>query len=270
LSSFFSIIIPTFNSAKDIQDCIDSILIQDCKDVEICVIDGGSTDATVSIVESNRDKGAKIKLISEKDKGTYDAMNKGVELASGEWILFLGSDDSFFDATVLSELKAELNHTSEVVVYGNAKINGNTGWAKDGQLYDGLFTLPKLLNQNICHQAMLYKRSFILNQVGTFRLDYPISSDWDFNLRCWAKQSFRYIPITIANFNAGGVSTDAFDASFSKDYLSNICKYFAITCFHPLLNSPTFIHYQEVLRMQKRENRFRYYAGRLRSKIMGK
>ena len=88
-----SVIIPTYNSEKTIEKALLSVLIQTYCNVECLVIDGSSKDKTIDIVQKFEDK---IVFISEKDNGIYHAMNKGIELSSGEWLLFLGSDDGSF------------------------------------------------------------------------------------------------------------------------------------------------------------------------------
>lgn len=263
----FSVIIPTFNSSGLLPVCLDSILNQTYHNIEVCIIDGKSTDDTLAIVAAYEEKGLQINKVSEKDNGIYDAMNKGIEMAIGDWIIFMGSDDSLFEKDLFEKLrKAIIRKQDAKVWYGNARINGTTGWAKDGALYDGEFNLSKLLNKNICHQAVLYHRD-AFKEIGNFDITYTISSDWDFNLRCWAKHPFKHIPITISNFNAGGLSSNSFDAKFAKDFVDNICAYFNFSIFHPLLNSPTFIAYNEVLQRQKKTNPFRYYYYRLMHKF---
>ncbi len=101
-----------------------------------------------------------------------------------------------------------LTSTNAKVVYGNVKVVGNTSWAKDGVIYDGSFDFEKLLNKNICHQAIFYNSGFVKGEVGNYNIDYKLCADWDFNLRCLAKTEFSFEPITVADFYAGGITTD--------------------------------------------------------------
>jgi glycosyltransferase involved in cell wall biosynthesis len=142
---FFSIIIPTFNSGKTLSASLRSILSQTFTDYEILLVDGASTDDTLDLAKSFNDK--RIKIYSKPDEGAYDAMNKGVKAAQGEWLYFLGSDDKMFNTSVLERVYTIINTGNEKVVYGNALINGDTGWAKHGDLYDGKFTIEKLLKK---------------------------------------------------------------------------------------------------------------------------
>ena len=201
----FSIIIPVFNSEDTILIALESILKQSYEGFEILIVDGLSTDNTIKIVEKLNDN--RIKIYSEKDKGVYDAMNKGIHYAQGEWLYFIGSDDYLYNNDVLQTLSKTLNKMKNNVLYGNVLIKGNTGWATDGQVYNGEFSFQKLLKSNICHQSMFYRKSFILKNQLEYDLKYPISSDWDFNIACRLQSKFTFINTIVAVFNAGGIST---------------------------------------------------------------
>lgn len=223
---FFSIIIPTFNSEKTLAACLDSVLNQSFQDFEILVMDGGSTDETVSIEKIYEAVNPNIRWFSEKDRGIYDAMNKGIELVKGEWIYFLGSDDLLHNEDVFQQVYS-LDKSKYQVVYGNAKIIGITAWAKEAHLYDGKFDLQKLLKKNICQQAMFYHKSCFTDATSLFNVDYEICADWDFNFRCWARKEFLYVDMTIVDFYGGGASTRRnANQEFYDDFDKNISRYF--------------------------------------------
>ena len=205
MTPFFSIIIPAFNAEETILIALKSILEQTFIDFEIVLVDGLSTDTTVKIVKELNDN--RIKIFSEKDNGVYDAMNKGIHYAQGEWLYFIGSDDYLYNNDVLQTLSKTLNKAKNHVLYGNVLIKGYTGWASDGQVYNGEYSFQKLLKSNICHQSMFYRRSFILKNQLEYDLKYPISSDWDFNIACRLLSKFTFINTIVAVFNAGGIST---------------------------------------------------------------
>ena len=205
MTPFISIIIPAFNAEETILTAVKSILGQAFPDFEIILVDGLSSDKTVKIIEELKD--SRVKIFSEKDKGTYDAMNKGIRYAKGEWLYFIGGDDYLYDSNVLETLSKKLKKTKEHVLYGNVLINGDTGWATDGQIYNGEYSFQKLLKSNICHQSMFYRRSFILQNKLQYDLQYPISADWDFNIACRSLTKFHYVKDIVAVFNAGGIST---------------------------------------------------------------
>lgn len=210
---FFSIIIPTYNSSNFIRKSIESVLCQNFKNFEIIVVDGFSTDGTLDIVSFISD--SRIRFVSEIDFGVYDAMNKGIQLSRGEWIYFLGSDDVLFDKFVLQKIFNSIRSTSLPIVYGNVKIDGDTGWAKDGDIYAGFFSKNRMLKKSICHQSIFYERAFLIKNQLMFDLKYFVSADWDFNLCCRRLSKFKYVNIVIAVFKSGGIST------LHKDTFSN-------------------------------------------------
>lgn len=223
---FFSIIIPTFNSETTLSACLESVLSQSFQNFEILIVDALSTDETLSVVKKYEAANPNIRWFSERDKGIYDAMNKGIQLAKGEWIYFLGSDDLIHNAEVLHQVYS-LDKREYQVLYGNAKIIGKTAWAKEGHLYDGEFDMQKLLKKNICQQAMFYHKSCFTDTTSFFNIDYEICADWDFNFRCWARKEFLFVDITIVDFYGGGASTRKnANQKFYDDFDKNILRYF--------------------------------------------
>lgn len=219
MNCLFSIIIPVFNSEYTIKNCIKSILNQRFKDFEIIFIDNQSTDQTLPII--NEFSNPRFKLISEKDRGVYDAMNKGLKLAKGDWIYFMGGDDLLYDEIVLESISKEIQSTRFPVIYGSVKINGDTGWAKDGEIYAGYFSKNRMLKKAICHQSIFYNRKFLIQNNLSFNLDYFVSADWDFNLRCRRISEFKYLDRMIAIFNAGGISStneDSFQEKIKSEF----------------------------------------------------
>lgn len=206
----FSIIIPIFNSEKTIGRCINSILNQNFLDFQILILDNYSSDGTRMIIDSFSD--SRVVFISELDFGVYDAMNKGLKMAKGQWLYFMGSDDVFYDHFVLEKISKEILNTTLPVVYGNVKIIGETGWANDGEVYAGYFSKNRMLKKAICHQAIFYKREFLLQNNLLFNLKYFVSADWDFNLRCRRISEFKYVDLIIAVFKAGGISSTKKDS----------------------------------------------------------
>jgi glycosyltransferase involved in cell wall biosynthesis len=202
---FLSIIIPTYNSEKTIERCLTSLSSQTFQDFEICIIDGASSDSTITKVNKFRSDHDRLRIISEKDKGTYDAMNKGIDIARGEWIYFLGSDDEMYDKNVLADVFSNIPAKNCGMIYGNVRINGDTSWAKDGQIYDGEFQVEKILARNICHQAIFYRKK-IFNKLGKYNICYPVCADWELNLRFFPSTNPRYLDRIIANFYSGGIS----------------------------------------------------------------
>ncbi len=209
----FSIIIPTFNSAQTIRRCLDSIINQTFKNFEILIIDGFSTDETKVIVNTYQILFAHIRWISEKDRGIYDAMNKGIFLSKGDWLYFMGSDDEIFSPNILQEVYNDVSlDQAPDVLYGNVysiRFNGT---------YDGEFTSDKILIRNISHQAIFFNRN-VLEKIGNFDLKYESCADWVHNFKWFLskKVSKKYINLTIANYADGGFSSRHIDDIFLRD-----------------------------------------------------
>lgn len=195
-----SIIIVTYNAEKFLQNCLDSIYIQAYPFIEIIVMDGGSTDGTVEILRGNSDKLAFWK--SEKDTGIYDAMNKALAHVQGEWIYFIGADDTL--TPDFSALAEELQDP-QMIYYGSVN--------KAGKKYLGHLAPYHQAKTGINHQAIIYPSEiFSENRYDT---NYKISADHVLNMQFnrHARYSFEFRDFIIANFNNTGIS------SFQKDTL---------------------------------------------------
>ncbi|UWQ86103.1 glycosyltransferase family 2 protein [Leisingera caerulea] len=223
----FSVIVPTFNSGLHLATVLESVLNQSFADLEIIVSDGLSTDYTLQIAMDYAQEDARVKIFSGPDTGVYDAMNKGLQQATGDWIIFMGSDDEFADVGILEKVARFADaHPKAGMIYGSVRVVGDVKWAKDGTIYDGPFTTDKIKTKNICHQAIFYRRTDH-SEIGEYNLKYKLCADWDMNLRFWAKKACEHIDLVIANFNAGGASTTGTDPEFGKDFAANKKKYFS-------------------------------------------
>lgn len=214
---FFSIVIPTFNSSSTLSFALESIVDQVYKNFEVLVMDGNSEDNTVQIAKDFND--ARIKIISEPDNGIYDAMNKGVALAKGEWLYFLGSDDKFYSNDVLGKVVSSFRPELEVVY-------GNVCRIKYMSFYDGLFDENKILKRNICHQAIFIKKTLFI-RIGNFNVHYKATADWDHNMRWLLSPGIQHLFINevIANYAEGGFSSKFIDVAFEKDKMVNYLRY---------------------------------------------
>jgi glycosyltransferase involved in cell wall biosynthesis len=188
-------------------------------------MDGLSNDKTLQIAEKYGD--SRIRIYSEKDEGIYDAMNKGIRLAQGEWLYFLGSDDALFDNQVLGVIRQHIRNSRRKIVYGNVAIVGDSGWSEGGKVYDGRFDLKKLLQKNICHQAIFYHRS-VFEKSGNYTIRYKLHADYDFNLNCFATYKFLYVDLLVAKFQGGGTSFSLTqeDEKYGIERWTNISNYF--------------------------------------------
>ncbi len=206
-----SVIIPTYNSAKTIQPCLDSIVAQTFTDTEVLIIDGVSTDSTASIVSFYINQFPFIRWISEKDKGIYDAMNKGIGMAAGEWVYFLGSDDTLYTFDTLEKISIQMQKSDNEVLYGNVLST------RLGGVYAGEFDKQKLLSQNICHQSIFLKKS-VFQKTGLFNLRFAMHADYDHNFKWFLsdKISHQFMDIIVARYGDNGMSSKLGDYLFLK------------------------------------------------------
>jgi glycosyltransferase involved in cell wall biosynthesis len=210
---FVTIIIPTLQAEKTLQRSVESVLEQQFGDFEILIMDSLSRDRTLAIAGAYAEKDDRLRVISEPDKGIYDAMNKGIEKARGQWILFLGSDDRLNDKDVLAFFAAQPDLDSVDMVYGNVVSPSYKG------VYDGPFSYPKLLGRNMPHQAIFYKKS-LFELIGGYTIHYRGHADWEFNIRCFSDDRVRiqYMNRIVAYFGADGISS-RHDIPFIKERL---------------------------------------------------
>lgn len=202
-----SIITVVYNGAATLEQTIRSVETQTFMDREYIIVDGGSRDGTLEIIKKYADR-VDSSWVSEPDKGIYDAMNKGIRMARGEWLFFLGSDDTFLNDGVLTDFFATDLQGIDLA-YGDV-------YSKDFKgRYDGEFTLEKLLSRNLSHQAAFYRRS-LFHRLGDYDLRYRGHADWEFNLRCFSDPGVRtkYTGVLTASFGVGGIS-----ASHDKPFL---------------------------------------------------
>ena len=241
----FSIVIPTFQSEQTIHSCVSSVLGQTFESFEIIVQDGQSSDNTTEIVRSFGDP--RVKLISEKDVGVYDAMNRALKSVLGTWILFLGSDDVLFERSTLASLSHIVKQTAADIVYGNVIMSGDSHWIEDGTIYRGETDLATLFEQNLSHQAILYKKR-VFEDGHRFNLDYPICADFDLNLACFAQYNIEYTPLIISVFATGGMSTQHVDERFEAEKWKNIIYY-----YRGKLRQPEFLRHKGIIKKTGKE-----------------
>ncbi|QDA59351.1 glycosyltransferase family 2 protein [Hymenobacter jejuensis] len=231
-----SIIIPSFEQGSELNGALQSIAQQTFNDYEIIIVDGGSTDTTSAVVSTYPH--LPIVFIRESDDGIYDAMNKGVKFSKGEFLYFMGCDDRLYNSDILNNVFNVPNATNSHVIYGNVIF------AKSLIKYDGRFTALKLMNRNICHQAIFVRR-VVFDKLGLFDVRYKTYADWEFNMRWfnakWIKK--KYVPLVIALFNEAGFSSNLQDVNFFRDqamlekrYFTFIERYLSAYPYRPLHN----------------------------------
>lgn len=196
-----TIITVTYNAEKILEETILSVLGQTYNNIEYIIIDGGSTDNTIDIIKKYSDQ--ITYWVSEPDKGIYDAMNKGIRIATGEWINFMNAGDSFYSQRTIEECAHFINHNSDVdILYGNTIVTYKN---------EKYLSIPKeisLLKKHtvFCHQSSFIKTSLLLQY--KFNIKYKILADYNlFRSLFFNKYQFKYIEQPISNYESeNGVS----------------------------------------------------------------
>lgn len=196
-----SIITATMNPGKKIVSCLESVKRQSFSRVEHVIIDGGSKDNTVSLLAEMEYLG--YKWISENDAGIYDAWNKGIELASGEWIAFLGADDELLpNAIELLYHRAQMESGVEFVSGKISRLGKHGLGPSEGERWQWSRFRRYM---NIAHPGALHKRSLI-RRVGGFNPDYKVAGDYELLLRAGPSLKAAFVDQVVTLMGEGGAS----------------------------------------------------------------
>lgn len=198
-----SVITPCFNSEKTIERTLQSVLNQTYQNYEYIIIDGKSTDNTLNIIEKYKEKfGEKLKVVSEKDNGIYDAFNKGINLAIGDLVGIVSSND-FYEPDALENIAKEYDNEEYAIIYGMMKTLVNN---KESSvvIYNHEFLKQKMITHPTC-----FVTKKLYNDMGVYSLEYKSSSDYDFMLRISQNENVVFKPVykIISNFELGGISS---------------------------------------------------------------
>lgn len=220
-----SVITVVWNNAKTIRDAIDSVLYQTYKNIEYIIIDGQSTDGTVDIINSY---GAKIsKFISEPDEGLYDAMNKGLTLATGDIIGILNSDDFYINNNVIEKIVREFEEKKVDSVYADLVYVKPDNLDKVVRYYDSSSCEPASFQYALypAHPTFFVKR-YVYEKYGLFKIDYKIGADFDIIARFLYtnKISYSYLKEPLIKMRMGGVSTSLSSIWINSIEQLRVCK----------------------------------------------
>lgn len=213
----FSIITVTYNAQKVLEDTIQSVISQTYHQVEYIIIDGASRDNTLTIIEKYRSRISQV--VSEPDKGLYDAMNKGISLATGDYICFLNAGDSFHGDHTLQRMVHSI-HSNEWpdILYGEtALVDAERHFLRMRRL-----SAPEVLNWKsfkqgmlVCHQAFFAKRTL----VEPYHLEYRFSADFDWCIRVMKKaRTLHNTHLTLIDYLDEGMTTQNRKASLKERF----------------------------------------------------
>lgn len=215
----FSIITVTYNAGKVLEDTIQSVISQTYRNVEYILVDGGSKDNTLQIVHKYREHISKV--VSEPDKGLYDAMNKGIKLATGDYLCFLNAGDELHENETLQKMVHSLQ-TQELpdVIYGETAIVDNQGHF----LHMRRLSTPEQLNWKsfkqgmlVCHQAFFARRELAIHH--PYDLQYRFSADFDWCIRIMKQAKYLHnTRLTLIDYQKEGMTTRNHKASLKERF----------------------------------------------------
>ena len=212
-----SLITVTYNSGKTLACTLESVLSQSYPNVEYILVDGASKDDTVSIIKEYEPKfDGRMKWISEPDKGLYDAMNKGIRMASGDVIGILNSDDFFTSNDVLKQVTNAFEANKELdAVYGDVHFVHPDNLDKCVRYYSSKIFKRGLMKIGFmpAHPSFYLKKERF-EQYGVYKTDYKIAADFEFLLRVIYKNNIRtqYLPMDMVTMRTGGASTSGLES----------------------------------------------------------
>ena len=233
-----SLITATYNSAETLRDTMQSVLNQTFKNVDYIIVDGGSGDGTLDIVKEFEPKfEGRLRWVSEKDKGIYDAMNKGIKMAQGDVVGILNSDDFFASDDILEKVNEEFEKDKSLDgVYGDIRYVDSKDVTKTVRRYSSAkFSRKKLIFGLIPAHPSFYVRKKCYEEYGLYCIDYKLAADYDMFVRMiWNGHIVtRYMPMTFVIMRYGGASSSGFKSHkiTMKEHLKSVKKHGVPTNF---------------------------------------
>ncbi|MBD5243817.1 MAG: glycosyltransferase [Barnesiella sp.] len=223
--ALFTIITPTFNAQATLPPTLRSIEEQKCDDYELIVMDGGSKDSTIEMARRAHIPSERLTIVSERDRGLYDAMNKAMRLAHGEYLVFLNAGDTFHSPDTLSTIAHAIRESGADIVYGQTQLVD----ADRRRIADRHLTAPEHLDFKsfaqgmlVCHQAFIVRRTL----AEEYDMSYRLSADYEWCIRCLRKSKLnRLIDTTLIDYLYEGLSTQNRRKSLMERFRI-MCRYY--------------------------------------------
>jgi len=234
-----SVITVCYNAAATLEDTIRSVVNQTYPNIEYIVVDGASTDRSMDIINKYSHRISTI--ISEQDKGIYDAMNKGIAKASGQYILFLNAGDCFTSTHTLHGIARCVDGRNAEIYFGKIVWVDTTHHHIHTTNHSHIQFQSQLYYENFPHPATIYNRD-VFRKYGLFNLTYKVYADYEWNLRALVEHHapFYYFDNLVTTFYTGGISNNIQDKEFkTQEYDSILLQYFRNTPKQPMINGLT-------------------------------
>lgn len=248
-----SVITVCRNAQETIEATIQSVIGQTYKEIEYVIIDGNSTDNTLEIIKKYEKYIGYLK--SEKDKNLYDAMNKGIGVATGDILFFLNADDVFFNNDIVEQVVKEFQRSDTEVLYGDLYIADQSGSLielKQHNDVDKIFFVKHTITQ----QAVFFRKQ-AFEKCGGFNDTYSIAGDSEWLLRAFFKEKLmtRYVEMPMAIFRMGGLSTDKkFFALMTEERKKLLRTYFSTL--------ERLVYHGDMIRLLNKSKRVKRFVAR--------
>jgi len=219
-----SIITVSYNSAETIRDTIESVIAQSYPNIEYIVIDGASKDATLDIIREYSDKISII--VSEPDKGIYDAMNKGIKMATGDVVGILNSDDVFYDNNSVKRIVEGFGPGIDAVYADLMYVNRND-LDRPSRFYSSKnFSFAKVRFGIMLPHPTFYVKRELFDKLGFYKTDYRVAADFELIARFLAnKINFTRIPVCLVKMREGGISSSDMKGRIHQNFeIVRACK----------------------------------------------
>lgn len=247
-----SIITVTFNSGRTLRDTIESVLRQSHPDIEYIVMDGGSKDNTVDIIKEYEPRFAgRMKWVSQKDKGMYDAMNNGIRMATGDVVGIINSDDFYHRDDVIAKVSEAFENNDVEAVYGDVRFVNENDLDKTVRYYSSKNFAPWRFRWGFmpAHPTFFtYKRNF--DKFGYYHFDYHIAADYELLTRFLYTNRLKtmYLPLDFMKMRTGGRSTASWRSNIllNKEIIRS-CKENGIWTCMPMLFLKYFVKVFELI-----------------------
>lgn len=216
LRPLISVVIPTLNVENVLVGALVSLAAQTFKNFEVVIADGASSDGSLQIARAHADTLPALRIVSAKDNGVYEAINRGVSIASGDWVFVLGADDRIADAQTLNQVAKVLLLAQADLVYGDVRMGAKNPWVPVGGRYRGQTSLEQLTRDNICQQAIFYRKTLI-DRFGPFLAHYRVCADWEYAIRAFTRAGVAWMDVVVCDYACTGISSSQRDEKFLSD-----------------------------------------------------
>ncbi|WP_221394284.1 glycosyltransferase family 2 protein [Dyadobacter sp. NIV53] len=216
-----SIVTVVYNAISTLEHTLQSVINQTYKNIEYIIIDGGSNDGTIELI--NKYRVHISQFVSEHDDGIFDAMNKSLNLANGSWLIFLGADDLLLSPTIIEEVVPYFEK-HDGIYYGNAYIK------TINRLYNGKLNKWSMALGSVSHQAIFYPKSVYKHK--SYDQSFRIFADHIYNIELFNSHTsqFVYIPKLISIYDGNGVSSHGKDEKYHKNLIKVIISNYGYLC----------------------------------------